>query len=184
MALKRFPCDLYASIELNQVEFPWQGMVVSQLPLSADYTADEPCENGMWVDASKANGEIRPVSEDTTVFGVVYTTEKEYDMNHYGLKYFGRKKEGDYPRVGIWSNGDTITTNCFSYDDEEFEDEEALRAACADWKKTPLYVVPVAGEKAPKLTNEKPDCICYGKVCKDYTVPNGEHGLKYCIEMH
>lgn len=182
MAMKRFPCEVFASIELNQVEFPWQGMVVSQKPLSEDFTKEAPCENGMWVDADKSNDEIRPISEDTDVVGVVYTTEKEYD-HHYtvqGLKYFS-KVAGEYPRVGIFSKGDTITSNCFQYDDGEFADEEALFAACADFKANPLYVVPVAGSAVPQLTATKPDAGCFGKVCKDYTMPNGEHGLKYNI---
>lgn len=182
MAIKRFPCEMFASIELNQVEFPWQGMVVSQCPLSEDFTKEAPCENGMWVDADKSNLEIRPISEDTQVVGVVYTTEKEYDMNHYGLKTFGRKIAGDYPRVGIFSKGDTLTSNCFCYDDGEFADEEALYAACADFANTPLYVVPVEGSAVPQLTATKPDEGCYAKVCKDYTMPNGEHGLKYMIQ--
>lgn len=179
--MKRFPCEMFASIELNQVEFPWQGMVVSQTPLSEDYTVDEPCENGMVVDADKSNGVIKPVSDSTKLFGIVYTTEKEYDMYHYGLKTFGRKIAGDYPRVGILSKGDTITSNCFCYDDEEFEDEDALREACADFQDTPLYVVPVAGEKEFQLTATEPESGCYGRVCKDYTMPNGEHGLKYIM---
>lgn len=182
MAIVRFPVKKYAAIELNQWEFSWQGMVVSQTPLSEDYTVEAPCENGMWVDASKKGGVIKPVSEDTNIIGIVYTTEKEYDYVHAGLNSFGRKIAGDYPRVGILSKGDTFTSNCFCYDDGEFADEEALFAACAACAETPLYVVPEFGEKAPKLTATKPEDGCFGTVCKDYTMPNGEHGLKYQIE--
>ena len=92
---------LYASLELNQVAFPKTGMVVSQTPLGEAFTADAPCENGMWVVADKAAGEITaPVAATDKPIGIVYTTEKEYDIFHYGLQTFGRKIGGDYPRVG------------------------------------------------------------------------------------
>lgn len=181
MALKRFPCEKYASLELNQVEFPRQGMVVSQTPLGEEFTTEAPCENGMWVCADKSKGFIGSVEKVTEIMGIVYTTEKEYDSMHYGLKHFGRKVKGDYPRVGIFSKGDTVTTNCLQYDDGEYSDEEALFAALAEYATTPVYVVPVVGSPVPQLTATEPTEGTYGKVCKFYTVPNGERGVKYQI---
>ena len=188
MALKRFPCEQYASLELNQVHFPQSGMVVSQTPLGEEFTKDAPCENGMWLVADKSKGYLASCEEVTdSPFGIVYTTEKEYDMYHYGLKTFGRKIAGDYPRVGIFGLGDTVTTNCLQYDDEEFADEadaeeaSALYEALEDWANNPIYVVPVAGSPVPQLTATKPDEGIYGKVTKFYTVPNGEKGVKYEI---
>lgn len=181
MALKRFPCEKYASLELNQVEFPRQGMVVSQTPLGAEFTVEAPCENGMWVCADKSKGVMASIEEVTEMIGIVYTTEKEYDNMHYGLKHFGRKVAGDYPRVGIFSKGDTVTTNCLQYDDGEYADEAALfeaLKACAD---APVYVVPVVGSAVPQLTATQPTEGTYAKVCKFYTVPNGERGVKYQI---
>ena len=40
MALKRFPLEQYATLELNQVAFPKTGMVVSQTPLGEKFTTD------------------------------------------------------------------------------------------------------------------------------------------------
>lgn len=195
MALNRFPVEQYASLELNQVAFPKTGMVVSQVPLGAAFTKDAPCENGMWVVADKAVGAINaPAAATDKPIGIVYTTEKEYDMLHYGLKTFGRKIAGDYPRVGIFGVGDTVTTNCFQYDDSEFEAvatqgsektalevlEEALTADLS-LAANALYVVPVAGSAVPKLTATKPNSGIYGKVVKYYTVPNGEKAIKYQI---
>ena len=202
MAMKRFPLrsensfsmkyrpheKVYASLELNQVAFPSKGMVVSQMPLGAAFTIDDPCENGMWVVADQAVGTIEaPAAATDKPIGIVYTAEKEYDDNHYGLQYFGRKIKGDYPRVGIFEISDTVTTNCLQYDDSEFADEvdaaehsalfEALKAA----DTTPVYVVPVAGSAIPKLTATKPNSGIYAKVVKFYTVPNGEPGVKYQI---
>lgn len=182
MAMKRFPLEQYATLELNQVAFPKTGMVVSQTPLGSEFTKDAPCENGMWVLADKSKGTIGSIANvaDTPV-GIVYTAEKEYDMYHYGLKTFGRKIAGDYPRVGIFGLGDTVTTNCLQYDDTEFATEAALYAALEAWETTPVYVVPVANSPVPKLTATKPGANIYGKVTKFYTVPNGEKGVKYQI---
>ena len=217
MAMKRFPITnvegdlvaqhrdpdekLYASLELNQVAFPKTGMVVSQTPLGAAFTKAAPCENGMWVVADKAAGAINPPAAATdTPIGIVYTTEKEYDMMHYGLQRFGRKIAGDYPRVGIFGLGDTVTTNCLQYDDSEFEAvttsgsektaEEVMLDALKNIGTTPLYVVaPGVAQNAtmtsahavPKLTATKPQAGTYGKVTKFYTIPNGGLGVKYQI---
>ena len=183
---------LYATLELNQVAFPKTGMVVSQTPLDASFTLAAPCENGMWVVADKAAGTIKaPAAATDKPIGIVYTTEKEYDIFHYGLQTFGRKIAGDYPRVGILGVGDTVTTNCLQYDDTEFKAvtsgdnqktaEEALFDALKAIGTTPLYVVPVAGSAVPKITATKPNSGIYAKVVKFYTVPNGEPGVKYQI---
>lgn len=187
--MKRFPCEQYASLELNQVHFPQSGMVVSQTPLGNAFTVNAPCENGMWLVADKSKGYLAaPTNTADTPIGIVYTTEKEYDTFHYGLKTFGRKIAGDYPRVGIFGLGDTVTTNCLQYDAEEFVDEQdapeasALYEALEACETTPVYVVPVAGSPVPKLTGTKPvTAMTYGKVTKFYTVPNGEKGVKYEI---
>jgi len=202
MAMKRFPLTsansysskyrpgekLYATLELNQVAFPKTGMVVSQTPLSADFTLSAPCENGMWVVGDKAAGVIAaPAAATDKPIGIVYTTEKEYDIFHYGLQTFGRKIAGDYPRVGLLGIGDTVTTNCLQYDESDFANEAALFAALEAIDTTPLYVVPgVAAttnvEKAvPQLVKSKPNSGIYAKVVKFYTVPNGEPGVKYQI---
>lgn len=209
MSMKRFPLrsensfskkyrpheKVYASLELNQVAFPATGMVVSQMPLGDAFTIDDPCENGMWVIADQATGTIKaPAAATDKPFGIVYTTEKEYDDNHYGLQYFGRKIAGDYPRVGILGISDTVTTNCLQYDDTEFkavttgDDQKTAEEALFDDLKKDLsvaanaiYVVPVAGSAVPQLTKTKPNSGIYAKVVKFYTMPNGEPGVKYQI---
>ena len=81
MALKRFPLEEYATLELNQVAFPKTGMVVSQTPLGDAFTKDAPCENGMWVVADKAAKVINaPAAATDKPIGIVYTAEKEYDI--------------------------------------------------------------------------------------------------------
>ena len=160
-------------------------MVVSQTPLDESFTLEAPCENGMWVVADKAAGVIKaPAAATDKPIGIVYTTEKEYDIFHYGLQTFGRKIAGDYPRVGLLGIGDTVTTNCLQYNDQTWSTEAAL---IADLEKdlsvaaNALYVAPVAGSAVPQLTKTKPNSGIYAKVVKFYTVPNGEPGVKYQI---
>ena len=191
MAMKRFPCENYASLELNQVAFPKTGMVVSQVPLGAAFTKDAPCENGMWVVADKAAGAINaPAAATDKPIGIVYTTEKEYnDIRTWGLKMFGRKIAGDYPRVGILGIGDTVTTNCLQYNESEFATEAKLWEDLAkdlSVAANALYVVPGVAQGSvnkavPQLTKTKPESGIYGKVVKYYTMPNGEKGIKYQI---
>ena len=179
--MKRFPLEMYASLELNQCKFPKIGNIISQTPLGEEFTAEAPCENGMWVSAMTANGVVKSIADVTEPIGIVYTTEKEYDTYHTGLKRFGRKVAGDYPRVGIFSVGDKVTTNCLQYDESEYASEEALFAALDACQTTPVYVVPVVGSPVPKLTATKPATGLVARVVKFYTVPNGERGVKYEI---
>ena len=191
MAMKRFPCEQYASLELNQVAFPKTGMVVSQTPLGEDFTKEAPCENGMWVVGDKAVGAINPPAAVTDkLIGIVYTTEKEYDIFHYGLKTFGRKIAGDYPRVGVLGIGDTVTTNCLQYSTAVFADDAALDTYLkGDLTSAPAYVIidvtnttgNVAIPGVPAIVKALPQNYAgaYGRVVKYYTVPNGEKGVKY-----
>lgn len=199
MALKRFPLEQYASLELNQVAFPKTGMVVSQTPLGSAFTEQAPCENGMWVVADKAAGVIAaPAAATDKPIGIVYTAEKEYDMMHYGLKTFGRKIAGDYPRVGILGVGDTVTTNCLQYDDSVFqavttsgsektsaEVLDAYLSALDDTNKAYVVISTKSGAKAgvPEIVKTLPNGYTgiYGRIVKYYTVPNGEKGVKYQI---
>lgn len=181
MALTRFPCEKYASLELNQVGFPQHAVVISQTPLGAGFTAAAPAENGMVVSIDKSKGALNAPAAVTDALGIIYTAEKEYDSMHYGLKNFGRKIAGDYPRVGVLGLGDTMTSNCFQYDTTEFATFTALETALKAAATTAVYVVPVANSPVLKLTATKPNTGMVGVVTKYYTVPNGEKGIKYEI---
>ena len=187
MAMNRFPLEQYATLELNQVAFPKTGMVVSQTPLGDAFTAQNPCENGMWVVADKAAGVIKaPAAVTDKPIGIVYTAEKEYDMYHYGLKTFGRKIEGDYPRVGILGVGDTVTTNCLQYNTDNFANDTALDTYLSGdltAASTAAYVIVKAGSAIPEIVKSLPQNYAgvYGRIVKYYTVPNGEKGVKYQI---
>ena len=187
MGMNKFPREQYATLQLNQVAFPKTGMVVSQTPLGDAFTAKNPCENGMWVVADKAAGVIKaPAAATDKPIGIVYTAEKEYDMYHYGLKTFGRKIEGDYPRVGILGVGDTVTTNCLQYDTTNFANDTALDTYLKGdltAASTAAYVIVKAGSAIPEIVKSLPQNYAgiYGRIVKYYTVPNGEKGVKYQI---
>lgn len=181
---------LYASLELNQVAFPKTGMVVSQTPLGPKFVKGGSgnygvCENGMWVVADKSKGVIdAPAATTDSPIGIVYTTEKEYDREHYGLQRFGRKVAGDYPRVGIFGLGDTVTTNCLQYNTDNFANDAALDTYLAgDLTTAPAYVVVKAGSPIPEIVKALPQNYAglYGKIVKYYTIPNGGKGVKYQI---
>ena len=175
---------VYASLELNQVAFPKTGMVVSQLPLGSAFTAANPCENGMWLVCDKSAAALAaPAAATDKLIGIVYTSEKEYDNYHYGLQTFGRKVAGDYPRVGLLAEGDTVTTNCLQYNTNDFANDTALDTALKAIGSTPLYVAICAGSAIPQIitSTDIPASGIYGKIVKYYTMPNGEKGVKYQI---
>lgn len=183
--MNRFPHEKFASLELNQVAFPKTGMVVSQMPLGEAFTAAAPCENGMWVVADKAVGVLNaPTAATNKLIGIVYTAEKEYGDGHTGLKNFGYKIAGDYPRVGILALGDTVTTNCLQYDTSVFANDAALDTYLSgdlSASATAAYVTVEANSPIPKIVKTNPGSGIVGRIVKYYTVPNGEKGVKYQI---
>lgn len=179
--MARFMIDKYGVLEMQRAEYLKTGMIVSQSPLSEEFTEKAPCENGMWVDANKANGAVKLISDETEIFGIVYTTEKDFTGWRPALKHFCQVA-GEYPRVGILNVGDTFTTNTFSYDfaaETVAEQWQELKDAFA---AGPLYVKPVVGEGAPMVTAEKPAEGPYAQVVKLYTVPAGTPGIKYVMQ--
>ena len=176
--MAKFPVKKYAALEMNRARYLAQGNVVSQTPLAAEFTEENPCENGMWVCANKANGEIRTLKGEGEMVGIVYTTEKEWGRYEYGLNLH-HDVAGDYPRVGIIDLGDTFTSNCFDMGD--FDNVEAVETAMKTLDKTPLYVVPVVGNGRPKLTAATPVSGAYAQVIKYTTMPNGEKAIKYQV---
>ena len=180
--MARFKIDKYGVLEMQRAEYLKTGMIVSQSPLSDEFTEAAPCENGMWVDANKANGEIRLVSDATKMYGIVYTTEKDYTGWRPALKHF-RQVAGEYPRVGLLNVGDTFTTNTFNYEfttETAAEQWQELKEAFAEGEN-PLYVIPTVGEGAPTVTATEPAEGPYAQVVKLYTVPAGTPGIKYVM---
>ena len=179
--MARFMIDKYGVLEMQRAEYLKTGMIVSQSPLSDEFTEKAPCENGMWVDANKANGAVKLISDETEIFGIVYTAEKDFTGWRPALKHF-YQVAGEYPRVGILNVGDTFTTNTFSYDFAAETVAEQWQELKDAFEAGPLYVKPVVGEGAPMVTAEKPAEGPYAQVVKLYTVPAGTPGIKYVMQ--
>ena len=179
--MARFMIDKYGVLEMQRAEYLKTGMIVSQSPLSDEFTEVAPCENGMWVDANKANGEIKLISADTEFIGIVYTAEKDFTGWRPALKHF-YQVAGEYPRVGILNVGDTFTTNTFSYEFTSETVAEQWQELKDAFEAGALYVVPTIGEGAPTVTAEKPAEGPYAQVVKLYTVPAGTPGIKYVMQ--
>lgn len=178
--MARFKIDKYGVLEMNRAEYLKTGMIVSQTPLSNEFTENAPCENGMWVDANKANEAIKLITDDTKIYGIVYTTEKDYTGLRPALKHF-HQVAGEYPRVGILNVGDTFTTNTFNYEFTSTTTAEQRQEIADLLEDGPLYVIPTVGDGAPTLTATEPTEGPYAQVVKLYTVPAGTPGIKYVM---
>jgi hypothetical protein len=77
-----------------------------------------------------------------------------------------------YPAVG-----DLWTSNTLCYDDGEFTDDDALKAALEKINETPVYGG-ISNIGAVKLSKTAPSVGPVIKVVKYYTMPNGTPGVK------
>lgn len=183
MAIKRYGINNYAVVEINKFSAPDTNGVFAQLPLDTVDFADHPCENGMWLVYDEVKGTAHIPTNAADHVGVMYLNEKEYGAPTYGgLNTWALKINGYCPRVYFNKEHDTYTTNCFCYDTAEFANDAAVDTALKDYATTTLYLVPgVGGDGAPKLTKTAPAATVKvaAQVCKDYTLPNGDHGVKF-----
>ena len=141
MALKRFVCDGFGQLELNQVAFRRDGRIEAQCALGADF-ATVPAENGMLLAVDNVNRIVKlPVAGEKFPIALNYTTEHMYDERANALKDFSLKQNSFLPRLGYPAVGDKFTTNCLCYDTADFADDAALKAAYAAdaLKAAPLY---------------------------------------------
>ena len=141
MALKRLMCDGFGQLELNQVAFRRDGRIEAQCALGDDF-AEVPAENGMLLAVDNVNRVVKfPVAGEPYPIALNYTTEHMYDERALALKNFSLSQNSFYPRLGYPSVQDKFTTNCLCYDDAEFADDDALKAAYAPdaLKATPLF---------------------------------------------
>lgn len=194
MALKRFGIDGYGQLELNNVFFRREGAIEAQCALDPEKFAVEGeattkdatkgkiyAENGMLLVVDKANGYVRLPKDEGEILPVAlnYSTEHMYDERKKNLGSYYLPAGTFYPRMGYIKKGEVWTTNCLAYDDGEFADDEALKTALKDWKKTPVYGT-YCSLGATKLTKTKPNGFAL-QVAKYYTMPNGAPGVKFQV---
>lgn len=185
MATNRYALEKFATLELNHVSFPDTARVFAQLPLNGtDFTAAAPAEMGMWLVYDTLAGNVHKPAAVGNSTGILFNSEKEYSAENKGLNQYALKPGSVCPRIGLPMVGDTLTTNCFSYDTTEFADDAAvdtaLAAIAAATAATHCYLT-TSVNGAPRLTKDSTVVTAAGtaaKVVKVYTMPNGELGLK------
>lgn len=180
MALKRFECDGFGQLELNQVAFRRDGRIEAQCALGADFNT-EPAENGMLLAIDNVNRIVKkPVEGEKFPIALNYSTEHMYDERANALRDFSLAKNSFLPRLGYLSVGDKFTTNCLCYDNAEFANDEALVKAYNTDKVT-LYGVP-STMGAIKVTKTAPAngitlMAVYGTGAG--SMPDGQFGIKF-----
>ena len=111
MALKRFVCDGFGQLELNQVAFRRDGRIEAQCALGDDFK-EVPAENGMLLAVDNINRIVKyPVAGEKFPIALNYTTEHMYDERTQALKNFNLPQGTFYPRMGYPKIGEIWTTN-------------------------------------------------------------------------
>lgn len=182
MALKRLTIEGYGQVELNNCAFRRDGRIEAQCKPNATDFSQVYVENGMLLAVDNVAREVKfadPSGEDP--IALVYTAEHIYDERTPGLKNFYTQAEDDFlPRLGYLAVGDKYTTNCICYESTEFSNDEAVTAALASYKATPLYAG-VCENGAHLLTASAPTQGPVLKVIKNWTMPDGTPGVQFQV---
>lgn len=185
MALKRFVCDGFGQLELNQVAFRRDGRIEAQCALGADF-ADVPAENGMLLAVDNINRVVKyPVAGEKFPIALNYTTEHMYDERANALRDFNLKQNSFYPRLGYPAVGDKWTTNCICYDDGEFANDEELKAAYAAdaLKAAPLYggISEIGAIKVSKVAPTEGPVLMAVLGTGAGSMPDGQFAIKFQV---
>lgn len=177
MAIKRLVIDGFGQIELNNAAFRRDGRIEAQCKLDETDFADIAAENGMLLAMDNVTRTLKLPVDDSLPIGLVYTAEHMYDERANSLKNFRTTLKDFLPRLGYLAKYDKYTTNCVSYDDGEFADDEAFIAALDAIDTIPLYAT-TSEDGAHKVSATKPASGIVIKVIKKTTMPDGQLGLK------
>lgn len=184
MALQKLAIDGYGQIELNNCAFRRDGRIEAQCKLNDVDFENMPAENGMLLAVDNVTRTISLPTEEDELIALVYTAEHLYDERAMGLKNFKSELNDFLPRLGYLALGDKFTTNCVCYDDEEYADDDALKAALT---KEALAGAAVYGGISElgriKLSATEPEAGPVLKVVLAYTMPDGQYGIKLqCVK--
>lgn len=182
MSLKRFTINGYGQIELNQVAFRRDGRIEAQCKLDpTQFTKAAPAENGMLLAVDSVTNTIHLYDATKNYpLALNYTTEHMYDERHNALKDFClTPADGFYPRLGYLAVGDRFTTNCLSYDDTEYDDDDAVKDALKAAKTTAVYGTQSV-DGSWKLTATKPASGVVA-VAKASTMPDGSFAAHFTV---
>jgi hypothetical protein len=171
MAIKRLAIKGYGQLELNQAPFRRSGRVEAQCKMGEGI---EFLENGMLVKVDRANRTVGFSAGGEGVIGLHYSTEHMYDEREGALKDFKLEKGTFLPRIGYVGLGDKFTTNCISYNTDEFATEDALKEAVGT---TALYGK-ACSNGGILVTATKGDTFAV-EVIKATTMPDGQYAIQF-----
>lgn len=174
MALKRFVCDGFGQLELNQVAFRRDGRIEAQCKIAdgIDFV-----ENGMLLAVDNITRTVKKVAEGGVhPIALHYSSEHMYDDRHNALKDFKLEANSFLPRLGYLSTGDKYTTNCLAYDDSKYATEDALKEAVSKVATTPLYAH--VCENGAHLINDVASSAV-ALVLGETTMPDGQYAVKF-----
>lgn len=181
MALQRMLIDGYGQLELNNCAFRRDGRIEAQCKLDEEEFKLTPAENGMILAIDNVARLVKkPVEDEELVLGLVYSTEHMYDERTPGLKNFKNAYDGFYPRLGYLDIGDKFTTNCVSYDTDEFEDEETFVEALKNAGETRLYGTYTV-DGSIQITATAPTQKLKLQVRSLFTMPDGQRGIRFQV---
>lgn len=185
MALTRMKIDGYGQVELNQVAFRRDGRIEAQCALGEDFDT-VPAENGMLLAVDNVNGVVKfPESGEKLPIALNYTSEHMYDDRANALKDFKLEKGSFYPRLGYLSIGDKFTTNCLSYDSDDYTNDQGVIDAykAATLKTTPMYGVPCENGtvKVVKTAPESGLTLAAVLGTGAGSMPDGQFGIKFQV---
>lgn len=185
MALKRFVCDGFGQLELNQVAFRRDGRIEAQCALGDDFK-DVPAENGMLLAVDNINRIVKyPVAGEKFPIALNYTTEHMYDERALALKNFNLPQKSFFPRLGYPSVQDKFTTNCLCYDDAEFATDEELKAAYTleALQAAPLYggISEIGAIKVSKTAPTEGPVLMAVLGTGAGSMPDGQFGMKFQV---
>ena len=185
MALKRFVCDGFGQIELNQVAFRRDGRIEAQCALGDDFK-NAPAENGMLLAIDNVNHVVKfPVAGEKFPIALNYTSEHMYDERANALKDFNLPQNTFYPRLGYPAVGDKWTTNCLCFDTEEFANEQALMDAykAEALKAAPLYggISEMGAIKVSKTAPTEGPVLMAVLGTGAGSMPDGQFGIKFHV---
>lgn len=184
MALQRMIIDGYGQLELNQCAFRRDGRIEAQCKLNEEQFKQYPAENGMILDIDNVTREIYLpegiAGSADRVLGLVYSTEHMYDERMPGLKNFKNGYKEFYPRLGYLDVGDKFTTNCVSFDTDEFADQKAFIEALKNAAETRLYGTTSQDGSIKVTATVQPGCLKL-QVRSLFTMPDGQPGIRFQV---
>lgn len=163
----------FGQLELNNVAFRRDGRVEAQMPYDVSANGTK-YENGMVVIMDKKAGVVKKGAIAAgDLYGIVYTSEENYDSRKPGLKDFGVEVIDGVatgpdgynvvPRIGFLSVGDKFTTNTVVNSNTFAAGTKVYAGATGEWTTT-------ANENGPA-----------GIVVKETTMPDGQAAIQIAI---